>query len=363
MSSIEGGAKGAGETRFYFFDCSSFLRRYSSFSRIFASSPRSVGRYHDGTLHAFGKVVLARGVRILLVVGVAVVLPVAEVLHELRRRVADVERNGPRAVLGDEGARLVVRRVHGIRLRRDGEIDHALGERELAFGRAQALVDLRGVDRDFQRARIGEPDVLARHADHAAGEVARIDASVEHAYQPVERRVRVASANALVQRRDLVVVVLAALVEAPPGALRHGVHEVHVRAAPAFDARGLRHLLDEVERPPPVAVGELRDALRASLVASVPSASKPRSMSASRSADDRLSSTYTCARESSAPITSKDGFSVVAPMKVRSPDSTCGRNASCCALLKRCTSSTKMMVERPNCSRRGARAPPLRECP
>jgi hypothetical protein len=50
------------------------------------------------------------------------------------------------------------------------------------------------------------------------------------------------------------------------------------------------------------------------------------------------------ARESSAEFTSNDGFSVVAPMKVKSPDSTCGRNASCWALLKRCTSSTNTTV-------------------
>jgi hypothetical protein len=34
-------------------------------------------------------------------------------------------------------------------------------------------------------------------------------------------------------------------------------------------------------------------------------------------------------------------------MKVNRPDSTCGRKASCCALLKRCTSSTKTTVARP----------------
>jgi hypothetical protein len=53
------------------------------------------------------------------------------------------------------------------------------------------------------------------------------------------------------------------------------------------------------------------------------------------------------ARDSSAELTSNDGFSVVAPMKVNSPDSTWGRKASCCALLKRCTSSTKTMQRRP----------------
>ncbi len=45
-------------------------------------------------------------------------------------------------------------------------------------------------------------------------------------------------------------------------------------------------------------------------------------------------------------MTSKDGFSVVAPTKVMAPDSTWGRMASCWALLNRCTSSTKSTVGR-----------------
>src|SRR5437870_9516661 len=49
-------------------------------------------------------------------------------------------------------------------------------------------------------------------------------------------------------------------------------------------------------------------------------------------------------------MTSKDGFSVVAPMNVSKPRSTKGRKASCCALLKRCTSSTKRIVCRPDCA-------------
>jgi len=38
-------------------------------------------------------------------------------------------------------------------------------------------------------------------------------------------------------------------------------------------------------------------------------------------------------------------------MKTNSPDSTCGRNASCCALLKRCTSSTNTTVGLPPAAR------------
>ena len=63
-----------------------------------------------------------------------------------------------------------------------------------------------------------------------------------------------------------------------------------------------------------------------------------------RSSSDSGCSTCTVARDSSAELTSNDGFSVVAPMKVNSPLSTCGKKASCWLLLKRCTSSTNMMV-------------------
>jgi len=46
-------------------------------------------------------------------------------------------------------------------------------------------------------------------------------------------------------------------------------------------------------------------------------------------------------------MTSNDGFSVVAPIKVTVPSSTCGRMASCCALLKRWISSMKSTVRSP----------------
>ena len=45
--------------------------------------------------------------------------------------------------------------------------------------------------------------------------------------------------------------------------------------------------------------------------------------------------TTTRERERSGEMTSKLGFSVVAPIRVMRPDSTCGRKASCWALLKR----------------------------
>ena len=54
--------------------------------------------------------------------------------------------------------------------------------------------------------------------------------------------------------------------------------------------------------------------------------------------------TKTLHLDKSAPFTSKEGFSVVAPIRMIAPFSTNGRKASCCALLKRCISSTKTIV-------------------
>ena len=88
---------------------------------------------------------------------------------------------------------------------------------------------------------------------------------------------------------------------------------------------------------------------------------RPRSASATArrtivSSSDSVSrsSTYTRQRESSAAITSNDGFSVVAPIRVTVPRSTCGRNASCWALLKRWISSTKRIVRWPWSVRRSS---------
>ena len=66
------------------------------------------------------------------------------------------------------------------------------------------------------------------------------------------------------------------------------------------------------------------------------------------SSSERPFSTNTLQRDRRAELTSNDGFSVVAPMRIIEPCSTYGRNASCCALLKRWISSTKRTVRIPS---------------
>jgi hypothetical protein len=61
-------------------------------------------------------------------------------------------------------------------------------------------------------------------------------------------------------------------------------------------------------------------------------------------------------RESSGAITSKEGFSVVAPTSVTVPASTWGSRASCWARFRRCSSSRKSSVRSPACRSRCARS-------
>ena len=254
----------------------------------------------------------------------------------------------------DERARRVVRRVDGVALRR-ARRDRARTAR--ARARLRAIPRRSYVRRrraPAQRARVGEADVLARHADQPPPDVERIGAAVEHAAHPVERRVGIRSAHRLVQRRDLVVERLAALVEAAQAPRDRRFDERDVDRRSLRLAGGRRELLDEVEQPPPVAVGVADQRIARRVVDRRRRASPratARSSSCASSGADSGSSTYTAARDSSALFTSNDGFSVVAPMNVSKPCSTNGRNASCCALLKRCTSSTNRIVARPYCSR------------
>ena len=83
--------------------------------------------------------------------------------------------------------------VERVALGRGGEVDDGLREGEVAFGHADEVDALAGGDGDAQRLRVGEADVLGGEADQAPRDVERILAGFEHAREPVERGVRVAS--------------------------------------------------------------------------------------------------------------------------------------------------------------------------
>ena len=153
---------------------------------------------------------------------VTVVFAVVELLHQLGGRVAQVQRHRPGTVLFDKRFGGVESFVDRIGFGRHRQVNHAFRQRQLTLRRAQALINLSGVKRQAQRARIGQADVFRRHADQAARHVLGLGPAVEHSHQPVQRRIRVGAAHAFVQRRDRVVKLLAALVVAAHLLAQHG---------------------------------------------------------------------------------------------------------------------------------------------
>ena len=175
-----------------------------------------------------------------------------------RGRVQDVLRRRLRPGLAGGGARRLVGGVGRVRFRREREVDDRLRQRQFALGRAEPLVGLPALEADGLRLRVGEADVLHRHAGDAPGEEARVLAALQHPREPVERGVGVRAAHRLVQRRDEVVVPVARLV-----VLRRPALEAARRARRGRSCSvepPARHLLHEVEKRPPVAVGHRRAA-------------------------------------------------------------------------------------------------------
>ena len=86
-----------------------------------------------------------------------------------------------------------------------------------------------------------------------------------------------------------------------------------------------------------------------------PSAASPRSSSVRTASGDSGSRRNSVLRLRSGGLTSKNGFSVVAPISVSVPSSTAGSSASCCDLEKRWISSRNRIVPR-SCSPRRWRA-------
>ena len=216
--------------------------------------------------------------------------------------------------------------VGGVRFRRGGEIDHRLRDRELAFGMAEKVVGVLGGVGDDQRLRIGKPDILDRHAHDAAGQEQRILAGIEHAREIIQRGIGIGAAHRFMQRRDQIVMAVGRLVVDRRAALQdllqlRGVENLVL-------ARGTPDLLGERQRRAAVAIGHAHQhgaRFRHRAAASCPR--PPRhAQTAFRSRPHRASETPARApATASAALSSKDGFSVVAPTITTVPSSMTGR--------------------------------------
>ena len=227
-----------------------------------------------------------------------------------------------------------------------------LGEVEPGLGHADQLHGLGGGDRGRQRGRVGQADVLAGQDHQPPRDEARVLARLDHPGQVVQRGVDVGAADRLDEGADHVVVLVALPVVADRGLVDGASRRLEVdRRRSRRDGRAGGRL-EEVSargrhrrRAGPGGPARRRrasTARQAALVGRAPGRSAP-AMSSSVSGS-RVSSRV---RESSGEITEKNGFSVVAAIRVTQRFSTPGSSASCCALVKRCTSSTNSTVSWP----------------
>ena len=199
-----------------------------------------------------------------------------------------------------------------------------------------------------QRLRVGEPDILDRHAHQPPRQETRILAGVEHAGEivraPHPDRSRGSSCAA---PRSGCSGRPAPCRRSARGAGSPRPRPASSKISSGLAARQISSARVSTARPSPSA--KRASASRASGVSgssrfSSNSARPSRKSSAPSSSDLKVS---TRARDRSAALSAKDGFSVVAPTSVIVPSSITGRKASCWARLKRWISSTKSKVPLP----------------
>src|SRR6266478_8817334 len=104
----------------------------------------------------------------------------------------------------------------------------------MAFGRAEKIEGIFRGESDGEGAGFGEADVFAGYADHAAGEIERIFAALEHTREPVEGRVGIGIADGFVQGGDKVEVLLAGFVVTQESSLQHVFEELRGDGARLF---------------------------------------------------------------------------------------------------------------------------------
>ncbi len=225
------------------------------------------------------------------------------------------------------------------------KVDRHLGQTDVLDGAGDRI-------RGEQRLGIGEPDVLTREDDEAAGDEAGVLSGFEHACEPVEARVGIRAADRLDERGDDVVMLVVAVAHAAERERGLGVGERDRRPAVlTVSACATSSTVRRWRASPSLLSTRCCSAASSITVGSAPrprsTSSSARRASTSSAASSSGSSRNSVLRESSGPVREKNGFSVVAPTRTSRPSSTNGSSTSCWAREKRWTSSRNRIVPCP----------------
>src|SRR5216683_2223123 len=142
-----------------------------------------------------------------MIVGILVVLPVAELPNHLRvAGIAQVHGDRTRLALVDITHRSADRPDYRITLGRGGDVDRRFRHRNLRFRQSYELDRVGCGSRYHQRHRIRHPHIFGCVHDHTPGDVPRVFARCDHSRQPVDGGIGIRSPHALNECRDVVVV-------------------------------------------------------------------------------------------------------------------------------------------------------------
>ena len=215
---------------------------------------------------------------------------------------------------------------------------------------------VRAATRDRQRLRIGQPDVLRPPSrSSAAPGTSGSSPALDHPRHPVERALRVAAAQRLVVARRSGCSAPRRTCRRPGRRRGEDVRRARPGVDLAAEAHLLRRRLEHGQRAPRVAVGRRRQEAMASSVtrssmraeAALPVGERPPQERGEVRRPRAARARTTRDRESSAALSSKLGFSVVAPMSVISPVLDGGQEGVLLRPLNRWISSQKRIVSAP----------------
>ncbi len=182
-------------------------------------------------------------------------MTVAQLFHQLGRRVAQMHWHFAAFILLHKGAGLVVCHITGIALGCDRQINHGLPQRQLSLGTAQALEGQGSIVGNLHGARIGQTDIFPSHTYDTARQITGICSAVQHPGQPIQGSVRVGTTYRLMQSRNLVVEVVAPLVKTPGVQGQSILQEVCRDQLGAGSLGGRIGLLQQVQKASGIAVG------------------------------------------------------------------------------------------------------------
>ena len=173
--------------------------------------------------------------------------------------VLQLTRDGPRLPCPNVGDRGVDGHDNGVGLRRRGQQQHCLRQRQPRLRQAELKRAVHAGFHDHGRLRIGKADILARRAQDAPARTDQV-AGLEQARQIMQRRVGIRAAQRLHERGHDVIVVVARTVIVHGAALRDvlGIRAQEADGIP-LSRRRRKEQLDRIERLAHIAAADGRD--------------------------------------------------------------------------------------------------------